>query len=189
MHPIDTPSVPPLPSSAAGQWGGSSLIAIQGATNGTLRRRPNSGLDGVASHRDGDEAALPIAAWWPRPGPPSGRSPEKWPGREGCRKKEWGDDSRTSSSKSTQRGKTGTSMSPHSVSNATFIADAPDSKSGPRKGVWVQVPPSVLNRVGAPGCDHFSTTNTPRGEPTDDLPSKVRQIWLMTPVNPRRFRA
>jgi len=29
----------------------------------------------------------------------------------------------------------------------------------------------------APGCDHFSTTNTPRGERTDDLPSKVRQIW------------
>src|SRR5829696_8017111 len=24
------------------------------------------------------------------------------------------------------------------------MADAPDSKSGPRKGVWVQVPPSVL---------------------------------------------
>jgi hypothetical protein len=28
------------------------------------------------------------------------------------------------------------------------MADAPDSKSGPRKGVWVQVPPSVLNRPG-----------------------------------------
>jgi hypothetical protein len=27
------------------------------------------------------------------------------------------------------------------------MADAPDSKSGPRKGVWVQVPPSVLYNV------------------------------------------
>ncbi len=30
------------------------------------------------------------------------------------------------------------------LSNATFMADVPDSKSGPRKRVWVQVPPSVL---------------------------------------------
>jgi hypothetical protein len=30
------------------------------------------------------------------------------------------------------------------------MADAPDSKSGPRKRVWVQVPPSVLaNCVGS----------------------------------------
>ena len=36
------------------------------------------------------------------------------------------------------------------------------------------------------GSDHFSTTSTPRGERTDDLPSKVRQIWLITPVNPRK---
>src|SRR6516164_11288914 len=28
------------------------------------------------------------------------------------------------------------------------MADAPDSKSGPRKGVWVQVPPSVLRTCG-----------------------------------------
>ncbi len=41
----------------------------------------------------------------------------------------------------------------------------------------------------APGCDHLSTTNTPRGERTDNLPSNARQIWLMTPVSPRRFRA
>ena len=33
------------------------------------------------------------------------------------------------------------------VANATLMADAPDSKSGPRKRVWVQVPPSVLKRV------------------------------------------
>jgi hypothetical protein len=26
------------------------------------------------------------------------------------------------------------------------MADAPDSKSGPRKGVWVQVPPSVIKQ-------------------------------------------
>jgi len=43
--------------------------------------------------------------------------------------------------------------------------------------------------IHAPGRDHFSTTNTPRGERTDDLPSKVSQIWLMTPVSPRRFHA
>jgi hypothetical protein len=28
------------------------------------------------------------------------------------------------------------------------MADVPDSKSGPRKGVWVQVPPSVLRTCG-----------------------------------------
>ncbi len=56
-------------------------------------------------------------------------------------------------------------------------------------GVWVQVPPSVLIRAGRLAAISFSTTNTPRGERTDDLPSKVRQIWLITPVNPRRFRA
>ena len=33
---------------------------------------------------------------------------------------------------------------PFSLSNTTSMADVPDSKSGPRKGVWVQVPPSVL---------------------------------------------
>ena len=27
------------------------------------------------------------------------------------------------------------------------MADAPDSKSGPRNGVWVQVPPSVLSHI------------------------------------------
>jgi hypothetical protein len=34
------------------------------------------------------------------------------------------------------------------ISNTTYMADAPDSKSGPRKGVWVQVPPSVLATCG-----------------------------------------
>ena len=29
------------------------------------------------------------------------------------------------------------------------MADAPDSKSGPRKGVWVQVPPSVVTVSGS----------------------------------------
>ena len=31
--------------------------------------------------------------------------------------------------------------------NIRLMADVPDSKSGPRKRVWVQVPPSVLNSV------------------------------------------
>ena len=31
------------------------------------------------------------------------------------------------------------------ASRSGGMADAPDSKSGPRKGVWVQVPPSVLS--------------------------------------------
>ena len=30
------------------------------------------------------------------------------------------------------------------------MADVPDSKSGPRKGVWVQVSPSVLKQLRDP---------------------------------------
>jgi hypothetical protein len=37
------------------------------------------------------------------------------------------------------------------------MADAPDSKSGPRKRVWVQVPPSVLN-----GLARFRECEPPR---------------------------
>src|SRR5947209_3493390 len=37
------------------------------------------------------------------------------------------------------------------VSNTTRLVEVPDSESGPRKGVWVQVPPSVLDGGPASG--------------------------------------
>jgi sulfite reductase alpha subunit-like flavoprotein len=39
--------------------------------------------------------------------------------------------------------------------NTMTLADAPDSKSGPRKRVWVQVPPSVLSRRAANQADRM----------------------------------
>src|SRR5579871_6750169 len=50
----------------------------------------------------------------------------------------------------TQLGAPGLSMPEKSAgAEVAESADAPDSKSGPRKGVWVQVPPSVLARKTA----------------------------------------
>ncbi len=42
------------------------------------------------------------------------------------------------------------STSNRSQPNIRQVADVPDSKSGPRKRVWVQVPPSLLNRLRHP---------------------------------------
>ena len=42
----------------------------------------------------------------------------------------------------------------YSASRSGGMADAPDSKSGPRKRVWVQVPPSVLRRPRSAPVDN-----------------------------------
>src|SRR5262245_49166828 len=52
--------------------------------------------------------------------------------------------------------KRGLFTSLQSVPNATLMADAADSKSGPRKRVWVQVPPSVIWTYG--DCRIFCAT-------------------------------
>ncbi len=50
------------------------------------------------------------------------------------------------------------------------MADAPDSKSGPRKGVWVQVPPSVLT-LATPQGGGFSA-----GRDRPDRPGPVHPV-------------
>ena len=53
------------------------------------------------------------------------------------------------------------------------MADAPDSKSGPRKGVWVQVPPSVVQMSKGlaenPASPFFVAPNPERGKNGEDI--------------------
>jgi hypothetical protein len=77
------------------------------------------------------------------------------------------------------------------------MADVPDSKSGPRKRVWVQVPSSVLRPAASPNpCENQLFCNSlapvglilawrcPEGRPNGNTPKEAEPLVL--PVSPSR---
>ena len=60
--------------------------------------------------------------------------------------------------------------------NAGSMADSPDSKSGARKGVWVQVPLSVLKSEAAEG-----SPKRPQGPTQMHACSRLKLSWVRSP--------
>jgi hypothetical protein len=58
---------------------------------------------------------------------------------------------------------------PQRVSNTTSMAEVPDSKSGPRKRVWVQVAPSVIEWPVVGGVELRGRSKRPDRPPTITL--------------------